>query len=72
VKFVNHYECSCGCTWYDVWDCTCDDRCPECNTPCSPVESEDYVPEEKSTRKVPITLADLENHHREHTMLQGK
>ena len=34
--FKNVYECPCGHTWDDEWDCTCDDRCPQCNTSCSP------------------------------------
>lgn len=39
--FKNVYECSCGHTWDDEWDCTCDDRCPQCNTSCSPSFSYD-------------------------------
>ncbi len=39
TKFENHYECPCGTTWVDVWDSMCDDRCPSCNTSCSPTES---------------------------------
>lgn len=39
--FLNVYECSCGATWQDEWDCACDDRCPDCNTAISPVTSID-------------------------------
>jgi hypothetical protein len=40
-RYLNHYHCPCDCEWTDEWDCMCDDRCPECNTSCSPHESED-------------------------------
>lgn len=41
-RFRNHYQCPrCECVWEDAHDCTCDDRCPECNLACSPVRSED-------------------------------
>lgn len=40
-RFRNHYECPCGYNWTDEWDSTCDDRCPDCDTSCSPTESED-------------------------------
>jgi hypothetical protein len=39
--FRNFYECPCGVKWYDEWSCTCDDRCPACDTSCSPTISED-------------------------------
>lgn len=40
IIFMNYYHCPCGEEWTDEWSCTCDDRCPSCNTSCSPVESE--------------------------------
>ncbi|GAN80420.1 hypothetical protein Aam_046_061 [Acidocella aminolytica 101 = DSM 11237] len=41
-RFLNHYECPrCDNEWSDEWDCTCDDRCPDCDLSCSPVESDD-------------------------------
>ncbi len=44
MRFRNHYACSnCGTTWSDVWDAVCDDRCPKCDTSCSPTESEDVA-----------------------------
>jgi hypothetical protein len=40
--FLNHYRCSdCGETWSDAWSCTCNDRCPNCDTETEPYESED-------------------------------
>lgn len=42
VAFVNHYRCNeCGTEWDDIWSCTCDDRCPTCNTSISPYHSDD-------------------------------
>jgi hypothetical protein len=43
--FRNFYQCPCGNEWTDTWTATCDDRCGECGTSCSPTESED-VPDE--------------------------
>jgi len=47
-KFRNYYKCVkelddklCNTEWEDEWDCTCDDRCPKCNTAVSPYKSED-------------------------------
>lgn len=41
-RFINHYHCPrCNESWQDESDCTCDDRCPECNLSCSPTHSED-------------------------------
>ncbi|WP_158499511.1 hypothetical protein [Marinobacter sp. P4B1] len=37
--YENHYQCSCGEEWIDEWDCMCNDRCPECNTECEPLNS---------------------------------
>ena len=42
LKYRNYYHCPiCGEHWEDEWDCTCDDRCPNCNASCSPYKSED-------------------------------
>jgi hypothetical protein len=38
--FVNYYE-HCGTTWTDVWDCTCNDKCPVCGAEIEPFHSED-------------------------------
>lgn len=41
-RFENYYACpECGETWQDTADCKCDDRCPGCDTSCSPYESKD-------------------------------
>lgn len=39
MLYENYYECDCGCTWVDIWDCECNDRCPECNKEIEPYES---------------------------------
>lgn len=43
--YRNHYSCVCGEQWEDEWDCTCDDRCPKCDTSISPHMSEDLTTE---------------------------
>ncbi len=62
MMYRNFYQCPCGCTWEDEWDCQCDDRCPECNTSCSPSESEE-LPEsetEESPPPVPVRISTYE------------
>jgi hypothetical protein len=46
--FVIYYECPCGCTWQDEWDCACDDDCPECGTTCQAADFDEIgeVPED--------------------------
>jgi len=45
--YLNHYRCPYDKTeWDDVWDCTCNDRCPVCDAEIEPYESEDYEEEE--------------------------
>ena len=39
--FINFYRCGCGETWQNVWDSTCDDRCPKCRKAIQPYHSED-------------------------------
>ena len=41
--YLNKYECECGCEWDDVWDCMCNDRCPDCNRETNPKESIDLT-----------------------------
>ena len=42
VWFLNRYHCeACGESWEDEWDCTCNDRCPICNTETEPEHSEE-------------------------------
>ena len=51
-EFLNKYCCSdCGNEWRDTWTATCDDRCPECDTSCSPYESEDVPPSQTEDYK---------------------
>jgi hypothetical protein len=38
--FRNFYECECGHSWEDEWDCGCDDECGACGATISPTESE--------------------------------
>lgn len=47
MLYRNEYECPrCGYEWQDEWSCMCDDRCPQCNLSCSPVDSEELEDEE--------------------------
>lgn len=40
--FLNHYRCDrCKIDWSNNDDCTCNDRCPQCNDETEPFESED-------------------------------
>lgn len=39
TQFRNSYDCPCGNHWEDDWSCMCDDRCPACDTSCSPTSS---------------------------------
>lgn len=49
--FINEYNCgNCGYCWEDEWDCTCDDRCPQCNTVNEPYIS--YDTQEKDDESV--------------------
>lgn len=38
--YLNFYRCDCGEEWQDEWSCTCDDKCPNCNTS---VQAFDFV-----------------------------
>lgn len=50
MQYLNEYDCPCGESWEDVWSCQCDDRCPVCNTACSPSTSTDLAASEYVTR----------------------
>jgi hypothetical protein len=40
VRYLNQYRCPyCKTEWEDVWDCGCNDRCPDCNKEIEPYES---------------------------------
>ena len=42
MSFWNHYYCEdCDISWSDVWDCQCDDKCPQCNKAYCPETSEE-------------------------------
>lgn len=63
AKYSNHYECPCGHTWADEWDCGCDDRCSMCNTSCSPSFSYDLDnPEEVNEMRHNHDYETLEEH----------
>jgi hypothetical protein len=56
--FQNRYVCAdCSTEWTDEWSCKCDDRCPECDTECCPIESIDL--------SRPLTEDDYEGARRE-------
>ena len=44
--YINYYTCSCGTEWSDIWNCTCNDRCPKCNKEIEPCKSEDITTEQ--------------------------
>lgn len=36
-RFLNEYCCPyCKIEWDDIWDCECNDKCPECNAEIEP------------------------------------
>jgi rubrerythrin len=38
--YTNYYACQeCGVAWSTRWACTCDDKCPKCNTAHTPYSS---------------------------------
>ncbi|WP_235048846.1 hypothetical protein [Methylomonas sp. MK1] len=40
VRYQNQYRCPyCKTEWEDIWDCGCNDRCPDCNKEIEPYES---------------------------------
>lgn len=44
TRYLNHYCCPyCEVEWTDEWDCTCDDRCPDCDRPISPYHSDELT-----------------------------
>lgn len=41
-EYMNYYRCpDCKVEWDDVWTCTCNDKCPECNKEIEPIKSEE-------------------------------
>ena len=45
---LNHYKCQCGEVWNDQWSCTCDDRCPSCNTSIEPLSSDVLITKDQA------------------------
>ena len=42
--FENHYHCSeCGTKWQNEDDCSCNDRCPNCDNEIQPYESLEII-----------------------------
>ena len=40
VRYLNQYRCPyCQTEWEDSLDCSCNDRCPDCNKEIEPYES---------------------------------
>jgi len=38
--YLNEYYCAhCDIHWDDVWDCMCNDKCPECDKEIEPFKS---------------------------------
>jgi hypothetical protein len=48
----NSYFCDTGCNidWEDTWSCKCDDKCPSCDAPHEPEESEWIGPADSTLR----------------------
>lgn len=43
IEYINEYHCpDCNTDWTDLWDCMCDDECPECGCICTPESSQEY------------------------------
>jgi len=40
-EFENHYLCTCGEQWQDIWSSACNDRCPACDREIEPYASDD-------------------------------
>jgi len=52
MNYLNYYHCpNCGSRWEDTADCTCNDRCPGCNTEIEPYSSADISPLEEQSIK---------------------
>jgi len=52
MLYRKFYKCSeCGHEWEDVWDCLCNDRCPECDAEIEPYDWEEV--EEASASSTP-------------------
>ena len=53
--FRNEYFCEeCQLDWADDWSCECNDRCPQCDLECEPVESIERKPD--TPRKLRLAI----------------
>lgn len=44
IVFRNYYACKrCHVEWETVWDSMCEDECPKCEKPFTPVRSEELT-----------------------------
>jgi hypothetical protein len=46
MLYLNYYRCTCGKRWIDLWNCMCNDRCPECRKEIEPYRSDDVSEED--------------------------
>lgn len=52
-RYLNTYRCDdCGEEWENEWSCACDDECPECGTPYSPVSTEENFDDDEFLDRV--------------------
>jgi hypothetical protein len=59
MTFINYYQCPCGSGWVGSWSCTCNDRCPTCNTEIEPFRSDDFPEGESPIQKSSPSDADF-------------
>ncbi|TCV86105.1 MULTISPECIES: hypothetical protein [Methylomonas] len=61
IRYLNQYHCPyCQTEWEDVWDCGCNDRCPDCNKEIEPYESA-LIEGESAETESPVDSPSLAN-----------
>ncbi|MCK9608855.1 MAG: hypothetical protein M0R33_20640 [Methylomonas sp.] len=61
ARYLNEYRCPyCQTEWEDVWDCGCNDRCPDCNKEIEPYESA-LIEGESGETELPVEEPALAN-----------
>ncbi len=61
VRYLNQYRCPyCQTEWEDVWDCGCNDCCPDCNKEIEPYESA-LINGESAKTELSVEEPDLAN-----------
>ena len=61
VRYLNQYRCPyCQTEWEDSWDCSCNDRCPDCNKEIEPYESA-LIEGESAETELPVEEPALAN-----------